>query len=132
MTLQDQEECSAIGGKFTPTLRKIPQNPIFPVHFPALVAWRTQMVNHCLLHYLRCCYFQLQADLDQEYQDKFKRLPLEILEFVQEAMKGKISEDADHSSATSPLASDGGKVNHKPQQNEELEDNPGKVFDTPL
>ncbi|ETE69365.1 1-phosphatidylinositol-4,5-bisphosphate phosphodiesterase beta-1, partial [Ophiophagus hannah] len=74
----------------------------------------------------------LQAELDQEYQDKFKRLPLEILEFVQEAMKGKISEDGDHSSTTSSLASDGGKLNHKPLQNEELEDNPGKVFDTPL
>uniref|UniRef100_A0A670Y8W8 1-phosphatidylinositol 4,5-bisphosphate phosphodiesterase n=1 Tax=Pseudonaja textilis TaxID=8673 RepID=A0A670Y8W8_PSETE len=75
---------------------------------------------------------KLQAELDQEYQDKFKRLPLEILEFVQEAMKGKISEDGDHSSTTSSLASDGGKLNHKPLQNEELEDNPGKVFDTPL
>ncbi|KAL7991293.1 hypothetical protein Chor_015549 [Crotalus horridus] len=74
----------------------------------------------------------LQAELDQEYQDKFKRLPLEILEFVQEAMKGKISEDGDHSSTTSSLTSDGGKLNHKPLQNEELEDNPGKVFDTPL
>ncbi|XP_062825183.1 1-phosphatidylinositol 4,5-bisphosphate phosphodiesterase beta-1 isoform X1 [Anolis carolinensis] len=75
---------------------------------------------------------KLQAELDQEYQDKFKRLPLEILEFVQEAMKGKISEDGDHSSTTSSLTSDGGKLNHKPLQNEELEDNPGKVFDTPL
>ncbi|XP_053140722.1 1-phosphatidylinositol 4,5-bisphosphate phosphodiesterase beta-1 isoform X8 [Hemicordylus capensis] len=74
---------------------------------------------------------KLQAELDQEYQDKFKRLPLEILEFVQEAMKGKISEDGDHSSTLS-LASDGGKLNHKPVQNEELEENPGKVFDTPL
>lgn len=78
------------------------------------------------------CHFQLQAELDQEYQDKFKRLPLEILEFVQEAMKGKISDDGDHSSTTSSLTSDGGKLNHKPLQNEELEDNPGKVFDTPL
>lgn len=75
--------------------------------------------------------FQLQAELDQEYQDKFKRLPLEILEFVQEAMKGKISDDGDHGSTPS-LASDGRKPNHKPLQNEEMEDNPGKVFDTPL
>ncbi|KAJ7341568.1 hypothetical protein JRQ81_005827 [Phrynocephalus forsythii] len=76
---------------------------------------------------------KLQAELDQEYQDKFKRLPLEILEFVQEAMKGKISEDGgDHSSTTSSLASEGGKGNHKPQQNEEIGENPGKVFDTPL
>lgn len=75
---------------------------------------------------------QLQVELDQEYQDKFKRLPLEILEFVQEAMKGKISEDGDHSSAPSSLASDSGKSNHKPLQSEEEleEDNPEKVFDT--
>lgn len=79
-----------------------------------------------------CCYFQLQAELDQEYQDKFKRLPLEILEFVQEAMKGKISEDGDHGSTPSSLASEGGKLNHKPLQTDELEDHPGKEFDTPL
>lgn len=72
-------------------------------------------------------------ELEQEYQDKFKRLPLEILEFVQEAMKGKISEDSNHSSAPPPLASDPGKLNHKPPTREEPEgDNPGKEFDTPL
>ncbi|KAL0169507.1 hypothetical protein M9458_034103, partial [Cirrhinus mrigala] len=31
----------------------------------------------------------LQNDLDQEYQDKFRRLPLEIQEFVQESTKRK-------------------------------------------
>lgn len=77
--------------------------------------------------------FQLQVELEQEYQDKFKRLPLEILEFVQEAMKGKISEDSNHSSAPPSLASDPGKLNHRPPSSEELEgDNPGKEFDTPL
>ncbi|XP_025325121.1 1-phosphatidylinositol 4,5-bisphosphate phosphodiesterase beta-1 isoform X1 [Canis lupus baileyi] len=76
---------------------------------------------------------KLQMDLEQEYQDKFKRLPLEILEFVQEAMKGKISEESNHSSAPPSLASDPGKLNHKPPSSEELEgDNPGKEFDTPL
>ncbi|XP_060042519.1 1-phosphatidylinositol 4,5-bisphosphate phosphodiesterase beta-1 isoform X1 [Erinaceus europaeus] len=76
---------------------------------------------------------KLQNELEQEYQDKFKRLPLEILEFVQEAMKGKISEESNHSSAPSSLASDSGKLNHKPSSSEELErDNPGKEFDTPL
>nr|XP_054365985.1 1-phosphatidylinositol 4,5-bisphosphate phosphodiesterase beta-1 isoform X1 [Mirounga angustirostris] len=76
---------------------------------------------------------KLQMDLEQEYQDKFKRLPLEILEFVQEAMKGKISEDSNHSSAPPSLASEPGKMNHKPPSSEELEgDNPGKEFDTPL
>lgn len=37
---------------------------------------------------------QLQNDLDQEYQDKFRRLPLEIQEFVQESTKRK-TEDGD-------------------------------------
>nr|XP_004610990.1 unnamed protein product [Sorex araneus] len=76
---------------------------------------------------------KLQTELEQEYQDKFKRLPLEILEFVQEAMKGKISEDSNHSSAPPTLPSDSGKLNHKPPSSEELEgDHPGKEFDTPL
>lgn len=76
---------------------------------------------------------QLQMELEQEYQDKFKRLPLEILEFVQEAMKGKISEDSNHSSAPSSLASDPGKVNHRPPSMGEGEgENQGKEFDTPL
>ncbi|XP_054552393.1 1-phosphatidylinositol 4,5-bisphosphate phosphodiesterase beta-1 isoform X1 [Talpa occidentalis] len=75
---------------------------------------------------------KLQTELEQEYQDKFKRLPLEILEFVQEAMKGKISEDSNHSSAPSSLAPDPGKLNHKPPSEELEGDNPGKEFDTPL
>ncbi|XP_045384086.1 1-phosphatidylinositol 4,5-bisphosphate phosphodiesterase beta-1 isoform X2 [Lemur catta] len=76
---------------------------------------------------------KLQVELEQEYQDKFKRLPLEILEFVQEAMKGKISEDSNHGSAPLSLSSDPGKVNHKPPSSEELGgDIPGKEFDTPL
>lgn len=76
---------------------------------------------------------QLQMELEQEYQDKFKRLPLEILEFVQEAMKGKISEDSNHASAPPPLASDTAKVNLKSPSSEEVEgENPGREFDTPL
>ncbi|XP_017653976.1 1-phosphatidylinositol 4,5-bisphosphate phosphodiesterase beta-1 isoform X3 [Nannospalax galili] len=76
---------------------------------------------------------KLQMELEQEYQDKFKRLPLEILEFVQEAMKGRISDNSNHSSAPPSLASDPGKVNHKPPCSEEVEgENPGREFDTPL
>lgn len=72
-------------------------------------------------------------ELEQEYQDKFKRLPLEILEFVQEAMKGKISEDSNHGSAPASWPLDPGKVNHKTPSSEEVEgENPGKEFDTPL
>ncbi|EHB06380.1 1-phosphatidylinositol-4,5-bisphosphate phosphodiesterase beta-1, partial [Heterocephalus glaber] len=76
---------------------------------------------------------KLQMELEQEYQDKFKRLPLEILEFVQEAMKGKINEDSNHGSAPASRASDSGKVNHKTPSSEEVEgENPGKEVDTPL
>ncbi|KAL6037414.1 hypothetical protein STEG23_016247, partial [Scotinomys teguina] len=76
---------------------------------------------------------RLQMELEQEYQDKFKRLPLEILEFVQEAMKGKISEDSNHGSAPPSLASEPGKVNLKSPSSEEVEgENPGREFDTPL
>ncbi|XP_069402483.1 1-phosphatidylinositol 4,5-bisphosphate phosphodiesterase beta-1 isoform X1 [Ovis canadensis] len=76
---------------------------------------------------------KLQVELEQEYQDKFKRLPLEILEFVQEAMKGKISEDSNHSSAPPLMTSDSGKLNQKLPSSDELEgENPGKEFDTPL
>ncbi|XP_044515425.1 1-phosphatidylinositol 4,5-bisphosphate phosphodiesterase beta-1 [Gracilinanus agilis] len=77
---------------------------------------------------------KMQVELDQEYQDKFKRLPLEILEFVQEAMKGKISEDSNHSSVSSSVTSDSSKANHKSPPNEEEleEDNAERVFDTPL
>ncbi|XP_076971794.1 1-phosphatidylinositol 4,5-bisphosphate phosphodiesterase beta-1 isoform X3 [Tamandua tetradactyla] len=75
---------------------------------------------------------KLQVELEQEYQDKFKRLPLEILEFVQEAMKGKISEDSNHGSAPPSLAPDPGKLSKSPSSEEVEGDNPGKEFDTPL
>ncbi|XP_069464387.1 1-phosphatidylinositol 4,5-bisphosphate phosphodiesterase beta-1 isoform X3 [Ambystoma mexicanum] len=77
---------------------------------------------------------KLQVELDQEYQDKFKRLPMEIQEFVQEAMKGKFSDDGDHSSATSSSAPDSGKLNHKPLSNElEAEDDSAeRACDTSL
>lgn len=76
---------------------------------------------------------KLQMELEQEYQDKFKRLPLEILEFVQEAMKGKVSEDSNHGSAPPSLASDPAKVNLKSPSSEEVQgENAGREFDTPL
>ncbi|RXM31414.1 1-phosphatidylinositol 4,5-bisphosphate phosphodiesterase beta-1 [Acipenser ruthenus] len=77
---------------------------------------------------------KLQNELDQEYQDKFKRLPVEIQEFVQEAMKGKFTEEGAHSTSPSSSVSESGKPNHKPLQSEDdLDDeNPDKVFDTPL
>ncbi|XP_066561937.1 1-phosphatidylinositol 4,5-bisphosphate phosphodiesterase beta-1 isoform X3 [Amia ocellicauda] len=73
---------------------------------------------------------KLQSELDQEYQDKFRRLPVEIQEFVQEATKG----NGDHCTVSFSMASDSGKLNHKTHQSEEdiEEESPEKVFDTPL
>uniref|UniRef100_A0A8C6TV07 1-phosphatidylinositol 4,5-bisphosphate phosphodiesterase n=1 Tax=Neogobius melanostomus TaxID=47308 RepID=A0A8C6TV07_9GOBI len=41
---------------------------------------------------------KLQSDLDQEYQDKFRRLPVEIQEFVQDSGRTKLSSDDSSSS----------------------------------
>ncbi|XP_072121625.1 1-phosphatidylinositol 4,5-bisphosphate phosphodiesterase beta-1 isoform X1 [Mobula birostris] len=76
---------------------------------------------------------KLQSDLDQEYQDKFKRLPLEIQEFVQDTLKGKFSEDGDHSALASSQPPDNGKLNHKSPNEDDVEDSKSdKVFDTSL
>ncbi|XP_063300076.1 1-phosphatidylinositol 4,5-bisphosphate phosphodiesterase beta-1 isoform X2 [Pelobates fuscus] len=79
-----------------------------------------------------------KVELDQEYQDKFKRLPMEIQEFVQETMKGKLGEEGELSSATTILTPDSAKSpnsgNHKRQDHDqETEDEtPEKAFDTSL
>uniref|UniRef100_A0A8C9VHL2 phosphoinositide phospholipase C n=1 Tax=Scleropages formosus TaxID=113540 RepID=A0A8C9VHL2_SCLFO len=52
-----------------------------------------------------------QAELDQEYQDKFRRLPLEIQEFVQDTTKGKGNEDGKHSPLPPSATSE--QPNHK-------------------
>ncbi|KAM8946595.1 1-phosphatidylinositol 4,5-bisphosphate phosphodiesterase beta-1 isoform 2-T2 [Pelodytes ibericus] len=81
---------------------------------------------------------KLQVELDQEYQDKFKRLPMEIQEFVQEAMKGKLGDEGELSSATTVLTPDNSKSpisgnNKNPEHDQETEsENPEKVFDTSL
>uniref|UniRef100_A0AAY4CBE3 1-phosphatidylinositol 4,5-bisphosphate phosphodiesterase n=1 Tax=Denticeps clupeoides TaxID=299321 RepID=A0AAY4CBE3_9TELE len=54
---------------------------------------------------------KLQSDLDQEYQDKFRRLPLEIQEFVQETTKRKLAEDGGHD--TLPQSTTQERLNHK-------------------
>ncbi len=61
---------------------------------------------------------QLQSELDQEYQDKFRRLPAEIQEFVQDsaAYKGKASQNSDFL----PISTSTGKQSSE------------TVFDTPL
>ncbi|XP_062858323.1 1-phosphatidylinositol 4,5-bisphosphate phosphodiesterase beta-1 isoform X2 [Trichomycterus rosablanca] len=74
---------------------------------------------------------KLQNELDQEYQDKFRRLPVEIQEFVQDGAEGKLSDEWDSSLSTSSTAE---KLIYKAGQSEEEgdEDSTEKVFDTPL
>ncbi|XP_036398442.1 1-phosphatidylinositol 4,5-bisphosphate phosphodiesterase beta-1 isoform X2 [Megalops cyprinoides] len=89
---------------------------------------------------------KLQDELEQEYQDKLGRLPVEIQEFVQEATRGKLSEDDDLGSPpptdtpqkphqkASQSDNDIEKSNHKASQseNETEEDVAEKGSDLPL
>uniref|UniRef100_A0A672QRN2 Phosphoinositide phospholipase C n=1 Tax=Sinocyclocheilus grahami TaxID=75366 RepID=A0A672QRN2_SINGR len=73
---------------------------------------------------------KLQSELDQEYQDKFRRLPAEIQEFVQDsaACKGKFSQDSDFL----PISRTPGKLKPSLSPAEDVERSSEKVFDTPL
>ena len=62
-------------------------------------------------------FSQLQSDLDQEYQDKFRRLPVEIQEFVQETSKRKLTEDGDQEAL--PASSTQERLSHKGAQSED-------------
>lgn len=75
---------------------------------------------------------QLQSDLDQEYQDKFRRLPVEIQEFVQDSSKAKLSEDSAHTNLVSSSTTE--KLNLKTSQSEDETDEGSseRVYDTPL
>lgn len=75
---------------------------------------------------------QLQSDLDQEYQDKFRRLPVEIQEFVQDSGKTKLSDDGVHGNLS--ISSTTEKLNHKaPQSEDDTEEGSSeRVYDTPL
>lgn len=75
---------------------------------------------------------QLQIDLDQEYQDKFRRLPVEIQEFVQDSSKAKLSEDCLYGKL--PASSTTERLNHKTSQSEdEMEEgSTERVYDTAL
>ncbi|XP_043074621.1 1-phosphatidylinositol 4,5-bisphosphate phosphodiesterase beta-1-like isoform X2 [Puntigrus tetrazona] len=70
---------------------------------------------------------KFQSELDQEYQDKFRRLPAEIQEFVQDsaACKGKLSQDSDFL----PISTTTGKFSPAEDVEEQSSE---KVFDTPL
>uniref|UniRef100_UPI003AAF53CE 1-phosphatidylinositol 4,5-bisphosphate phosphodiesterase beta-1 n=1 Tax=Centroberyx gerrardi TaxID=166262 RepID=UPI003AAF53CE len=75
---------------------------------------------------------KLQSDLDQEYQDKFRRLPVEIQEFVQDSSKAKLSDDGLHGNLS--VSSTTEKLNHKASQSEDdmEEGSSERVYDTPL
>lgn len=75
---------------------------------------------------------QLQSDLDQEYQDKFRRLPVEIQEFVQDSSKAKLSDDCVHGNLVSSSTAE--RLNHKASQSEDdmEEGSSERVYDTPL
>ncbi|KAF6718489.1 1-phosphatidylinositol 4,5-bisphosphate phosphodiesterase beta-1 [Oryzias melastigma] len=75
---------------------------------------------------------KLQSDLDQEYQDKFRRLPVEIQEFVQDGSKAKQSGDLIHGVLVSSSTSE--KLNHKASQSEDdtEEGSSEHVYDTAL
>lgn len=76
---------------------------------------------------------QLQSDLDQEYQDKFRRLPVEIQEFVQDSSKAKLSEDCLYGKLPAS-SSTTERLNHKASQSEdEIEEgSTERVYDTAL
>ncbi|XP_051954688.1 1-phosphatidylinositol 4,5-bisphosphate phosphodiesterase beta-1-like isoform X1 [Xyrauchen texanus] len=77
---------------------------------------------------------KLQRDLDQEYQDKFRRLPLEIQEFLQDsaACKKKSSNGADRNYLPSSTTTD--KLKHAPAAPDvDTDERPSEsVFDTAL
>lgn len=81
---------------------------------------------------VRLLPLQLQSDLDQEYQDKFRRLPVEIQEFVQDSSKAKLSDDGVHGNLVSSSTTE--KLNHKASQSEDdtEEGSSERVYDTPL
>ncbi|XP_041951562.1 1-phosphatidylinositol 4,5-bisphosphate phosphodiesterase beta-1-like isoform X1 [Alosa sapidissima] len=71
---------------------------------------------------------KLQGELDQEYQDKFRRLPVEIQEFVQDTAKGCL-----HLSKMS-ISTTTERLNSKTSPSEEdVDESPSeRVFDTPF
>lgn len=75
---------------------------------------------------------QLQSDLDQEYQDKFRRLPVEIQEFVQDSSKTKLCDDSLPGNLISSSTTE--RLNHKASQSEDdMEEGSSEhAFDTAL
>ena len=88
----------------------------------------------CVFSTPTLCVFlpQLQSELDQEYQDKFRRLPVEIQEFVQDSSKTKLSDDSPQGNIS--VSSTTERLTHKASQSEDdTEDGSSeRVYDTPL
>ncbi|XP_059898380.1 LOW QUALITY PROTEIN: 1-phosphatidylinositol 4,5-bisphosphate phosphodiesterase beta-1-like [Gadus macrocephalus] len=75
---------------------------------------------------------KLQSDLDQEYQDKFRRLPVEIQEFVQDSSRTKLRDDPSLQSSLS-VSSISERLSKALQSEEETEDgSTERVYDTSL
>uniref|UniRef100_A0A8D3CVY9 phosphoinositide phospholipase C n=1 Tax=Scophthalmus maximus TaxID=52904 RepID=A0A8D3CVY9_SCOMX len=84
-----------------------------------------QYIKRNFLVDMRVLPLQLQSDLDQEYQDKFRRLPVEIQEFVQDSSKAKHSDDGAHANLVASSTTE--KLNHKASQSEDdTEEGSGK------
>uniref|UniRef100_A0AAY4D5U2 1-phosphatidylinositol 4,5-bisphosphate phosphodiesterase n=1 Tax=Denticeps clupeoides TaxID=299321 RepID=A0AAY4D5U2_9TELE len=77
---------------------------------------------------------KLQSELDQEYQDKFHRLPVEIQEFVQETAKGRLSSERVHCKMSVSNTAEKLTPTLKTSQSEDITEEGAseKVFDTPL
>uniref|UniRef100_A0A3B3YPB7 1-phosphatidylinositol 4,5-bisphosphate phosphodiesterase n=1 Tax=Poecilia mexicana TaxID=48701 RepID=A0A3B3YPB7_9TELE len=75
---------------------------------------------------------KLQSDLDQEYQDKFRRLPVEIQEFVQDSSKTKLCDDSLPGNLVSSSTTE--RLNHKASQSDDdMEEGSSEhAFDTAL
>uniref|UniRef100_A0A3Q2QYB0 Phosphoinositide phospholipase C n=1 Tax=Fundulus heteroclitus TaxID=8078 RepID=A0A3Q2QYB0_FUNHE len=75
---------------------------------------------------------KLQSDLDQEYQDKFRRLPVEIQEFVQDSSKAKLCDDSLPGNLVASSTAE--RLNHKASQSEDdMEEGSSEhAFDTAL
>ena len=86
---------------------------------------------------VRVCVYvlQLQSDLDQEYQDKFRRLPVEIQEFVQDSSKAsRLSSGDGGFQGSLSISSTMERLSHKASQSEDdtEEGSSERVYDTPL
>lgn len=76
---------------------------------------------------------KLQGDLDQEYQDKFRRLPVEIQEFVQDSGKSKQGRDDRSLHSSVSVSSTSERLSKALQSEEETDEGSAeRVYDTPL